>query len=395
MPETIDDKILKLTEDSLNEFESSKGSIANGIKKLKRAAELGEYDNIIAWCDLQLGNPKHVSAARDYIDTFEKYRESKNEKHLKELAEKGLNFKKLGFKLDENELEELSLELSHKSSTSSGGLESIGFIEEKYNDLVRLKKGNDDTYYKSNLSKHLNLIKANGHRKASFINNKIAFKDVPRTSFDFLKSAVDDKLLDLNPELAEQLMVAFKSVSSNSKEELSQSLATCRRIIEKFADIVFPPREELHKGRKVDKSQYINRLWAFIDTVVESSSNKNIAQSHLEYLGRYLEATHKISNKGVHAELTKLEAIKAVFHLYLIFADLLEYLNIEVKSNGKIDINKASIDELEVLGNMKRSVAKEIIKARINLGRLNEENLLSLKGIGNKTILKLKEQFKI
>lgn len=395
MRETIDHKILVLSDESLKEFESSKGSITNGIKKLKRAAELAEDDHIVAWCNLQLGNPRHVTVAREYLDAFAKYHESKDDKDFQEIGKKAKGFTTLGFKLNENNLVELNAELTIKFHEASGGLESIGFIEEKYSDLVRLKRGSDGKYYKSNLNRHLNLIKSSGHRKASFINNMLAFKDAPRTSFDYLKSAVDDKLLDLSPELAEQLMIAFKSVSSDSKEELSHALTTCRRIIEKFADFVFPAREELYKGRKVGKAQYINRLWAFIDTVVESSSNKNIAQSHLNYLGNYLEATHKLSNKGVHSELSKLEAIKAVFHLYLIFADLLEHLNVEVKSDKKIDINKATIDELEALGNIKRSVAKEIVKVRINLGKITEDQLLTLKGIGSKTLIKLKEHFYI
>ncbi|WP_375560364.1 ComEA family DNA-binding protein [Bernardetia sp. OM2101] len=199
----------------------------------------------------------------------------------------------------------------------------------------------------------------------------------------------------MNPELAEQLMITFKSLNSNSDEELSHSLTTCRRMIENFADIVYPPREELHKGRKVGKSQYINRLWAFIDSVVESDTNKLLAQSHLEYLGKYLESIHKLSNKGVHAKLAKLEAIKTVFHLYLVFADLLDYLDFEVISSDKIDINKASIDELEVLGNINRNIAKEIFKTRITIGNLNEEILLSVKGMGKKTLESLKENFQV
>lgn len=396
MRQSIDEKIQKIIDECLEEFESSKGSLSVAIKKLKRASELIDYQGIVAWCDLQLGNPKHINVAKEYIDAFIKYNESE-EKDTTEIQEKSLKFKELGFKLDEENLRELNAELTKKANQSSGGLESIGFIEEKYNDLVRTKRGNDDTYYKSNLNSLLNLIKSTGHKKATFIYNKIAFKDIPKTSFDYLKSEVDDRLLDLSPELAEQLMITFKSVSSNSKEELSHSLTTCRRIIEKFADLVFPPREELHKGRKVGKSQYINRLWAYIDIAIESNSNKVLAQKHLEFLGNYLEANHKLSNKGVHSELTKIEAIKTVFHLYLIFADLLDYLNLDVsdKKNGKLDINKASIDELEALGNLKRNIAKEIIKARVKNERLTEKILLSIKGIGAKTMSELKENFNI
>lgn len=264
----IEEKALKLVEESLSEFESPKGSLSGAIQKLKRVAELVENQHVIAWCDLQQGSSEYKQIGEGYVKAWLKYQEDND---IEKLSAKLSEFKKLGFSFkDDSFLQELNAEISEKANESSGGFETIGFIEEKYNDLVRTKRGNDNVYYKSNLNKHLNLIRAHGHKYASRIYKTIAFKDAPKTNFDYLKSAVDDRLLDLNPELAEQLMIVFKTVSGASKEELSQSLTTCRRIIEKFADVVFPPKSELHKGRNVGKSQYINRLWAFIDIVIES-----------------------------------------------------------------------------------------------------------------------------
>jgi hypothetical protein len=61
-----------------------------------------------------------------------------------------------------------------------------------------------------------------------------------------------------------------------------------------------------------------------MDDFVESESNRELAKAHVDYLGSYLERTHKISNKGVHASVTRIEAIKAVFHTYLMVADILD-----------------------------------------------------------------------
>ncbi|MBL7809377.1 MAG: helix-hairpin-helix domain-containing protein [Saprospiraceae bacterium] len=398
MTDSIEEKTLSLIEDSLKEFESSKGSLDSAIKKLKRAAELSEHKDIVAWCNLQLGNPECINLAKGYVKSINDYNLDKSEEKLLAIASQLKKLKNLGFKFDDtSSLGEMDVEINQKVNTSSGGFEGIGFIEEKYSDLVRTKRGNDGVYYKTNLNSHLNLIRSNGHKKATYLYNKIAFKDAPKTSFDYLKVVVDNRLLDLNPELAEQLMVAFKSAVSNNKEELSHSLTTCRRVIERFADIVFPPREELFKGRKVGKPQYINRIWAFIDIAIDSNSNKALSHSHLEFLGNYLESIHKATNKGVHSDITQIESVKTIFHLYLLFADLLDFLDIEIQKpkNGKIDINKASIDELEALGKLKRKTAKEIIISRVKNGKLTEKLLIAIPGVGPKTLKTLKEYFQI
>lgn len=93
--------------------------------------------------------------------------------------------------------------------------------------------------------------------------------------------------------------------------------------------------------------------------------------------------------------MDRLEAIKLVFHLYLLFADLLDYLSNDISksSKGKIDINKASIDELEAIGEISRNIAKEIVKARVKLGKLNLKAISSIKGIGPKSLKTIEENF--
>ena len=164
-------------------------------------------------------------------------------------------------------------------------------------------------------------------KKRSHILQKLAFTEATKTSFDYLKEEVDDKLLDLNPEIAEKLMIVFKSVSKDNSEEWSQALASCRRIVEKLADELFLPIKEEVKGRKLGQTQYINRLWAFMDKAIESKSNKEVAKVHVDLLGIYIQSNHKLTNKGVHTDVTKLEAVKTVFHIYLMLADLLDLLH--------------------------------------------------------------------
>jgi DNA uptake protein ComE-like DNA-binding protein len=188
-------------------------------------------------------------------------------------------------------------------------------------------------------------------------------------------------------------MLAFKAVSSTKDEEWSQALATCRRLLEGLADAVHPANSDLAAGRVLTQAQYVNRIWAFMDKAIESDSNKSLAKAHVDFLGAWMEKTNKITNKGVHAEVGQLEAVKAVFHTYLVIADILDYLKDGPKKNTKLNINDATMDELEAILNISRSAAKEIIKARITHKRLTMEIFKMIPGIGKKTAEKATVEF--
>jgi hypothetical protein len=322
MSTKITKEAINLLNEALKELESSKGSVFVAIQKISRAANLINDSDLILWCEIQFGNSNYTVYIEEYLDTlieFYKDNTSENKEKLSEM-EKELN--KLGLKHDMHFCYE---ELVIKGTKSGGGFANIGFVEERYADLVRTKRGNDGTYYKINLNKHLTYIRQSAHNKASQLYKRLAFTDTPQTALDILKSEIDDKLLDLNPELAEKLMIAFQAVTTDNSEQWSQALTTCRRFLETLADELFPPSEEKFNGRLVGQAQYINRLWAFMDKSIESSSNRELAKAHVDFLGCYLKSLYKLSNKGVHSSLSKIEATKAVFHTYLMIADILNY----------------------------------------------------------------------
>lgn len=378
---TPQSEALRILEESLKELESPKGSVFASIQKLLRASILLNNDDIQRWCEIQLGESYYVEPLEKLVEVLTSDLADKK-KDTEKILE---NLSALSLKQNLHYTDE---ELNIKADHSGGGYISIGFIEERYADLVRTKRGNDRTYYKNSLYRHLNYVRKKAHSFSVTIFNQLKFSGTVNNSFDVLKSAVDDKLLDINPELAEQLMLAFKGVSSNKSEEWSQGLTTCRRLLEGLADQLFPAITEISKGRNLGQSQYINRLWAFMDNAIGSDSNKEIAKSHIDFLGSWLEKINKITNKGVHTEVGQLEAIKTVFHVYLVVADLLEYINNPGPAKRQFDINSASLDEVEVLLDISRTTAKAIIKARIQNGKIDKDLLSKIPGIGPKTLAK-------
>jgi DNA uptake protein ComE-like DNA-binding protein len=379
------EKGIELIEEILSDIENPKVSLLNCINKLNRASILLDERDILIWTEIQLGNTIYTLPLTEWIDTYvtnEKKKTKGTEKELENLKSK---LKDLGVELG---LTIGAEELSAKATKSGGGFKNIGFIEERHADIAKFKKGNDGTYYQSNLLNTLTLTKSLIFKKASSLHSKYAFEALPQTNFEFLKNNVEDVLFDLNPELAEMLMLAFKAVSSDNEEEWSQALTTCRRFLEQLADKLYPPIEQLMLGRKLNQENYINRIWAFMDKSILSQSNKELAKIHVDLLGNYLQSSFKLTNKGVHAKITRTEAVKTVFHIYLACVDLLGYLD-KQKLNIKPSLQEATMDEIEAFGEVSRNIAKEIIKCRAKNGKLTEKTLSQIPGVGEKTIKKL------
>jgi len=383
---------LKIVEEGLKELESAKGSVTVGVQKLSRAAKLLDKNEIIAWSELQFANPKHVNAVKALSEKV-------NEEYEKEKKAQAITDKK--YKIVLKNITDLNIPLSEinelhrfKMLKSSGGFHSVDFIEERHAFISKLKQFTDSVYNLGELKQHLQYIRKKALEYLTELDTELRFSGTITSSFDLLKNAVDDRLLDLDPEIAEQLMLAFKSVSSDSKEEWSHALTTCRRLLESLADKLYPASDLVIGKRTFKQSQFVNRLWQFMNEAIESDSNKEIAKSHVDYLGLWLERTNKITNKGVHDEVSQLEATKAIFHIYLMLADLLDYLDPSaVSKTTKPKITEATLDEIEALLNVKRDVAKAIVVARVNNKGLTIEQLGEVKGVGPKTVATAKEVF--
>ena len=386
------DKAILLLEEVIESLENPKFSLFSAIQKLNRIGKLLNENKLIIWTEIQIGNSNYTIALKNWIDSYVENQKQKTKITEKKLNEFTAELDKIGIELGSVISSE---ELSVKSDESGGGFLNIGFIEEKYNDFLKTKKGNDGTYYKSNLANTLSTVKAIAYKKASFYHKKYAYESLPESNFEILKDNVEDVLFDLNPELAEQLLLAFKGVSSDNPEQWSQAFTSCRRFFEKLADNLYPATDIKINGRDLNQENYINRLWAYMDTSIESKSNKEIAKKHVDFLGAYLQSLYKITNKGVHSNLNRFESIKTVMHIYLLCADLLKYLDKDKFINKKPNIHSATLDELEVVGEISRKIAKEIIKLRVTNNKITEDLLKTIPGLGEKTLKKLLDNLSI
>ena len=382
----------RLLREAIEELENANSRVAPAIRKIRRAAGLVKNRSLVSWCRIQLGDIRLTQPIEEFMTVIMAAQSGKkddaavHQKAVDKLVKEGVNFG------DDITIEEISL----KASQSGGGWANIEYIEETYADLAKSKRGNDGTYYVRNLSRTIAFVRREAHSRATSLYHKLEFSTSASTVFDVMKESIDDKLVSLAPELGEKLMLSFENVSAGKNQEnWSQALTTCRRLLEELADKVYPPREATLNNRQLGKTQYINRLWAFMDERIESESNKKLAKAHIDLIGSYLDATHKITNKGVHSEVTRLEAIRTVLHTYLVIGNILSYLDRSTIKGGKPlpNIHSVSRDEIMAIAGVKEQIANDIIKLRAGNKQIKTSDILKIKGVGAKIAEKIRQGF--
>ncbi len=121
----------------------------------------------------------------------------------------------------------------------------------------------------------------------------------------FLRGGEDDAselamvLEDLSPQLFNSLGSAVVALErARHEEDVPQAAISGRRYLEKLADALFKPRDELHNGRKVGKEQYRNRIWAYVsDNVTDIERVKQI--------GAEIDKLVEEFNAGLHGDRDK------------------------------------------------------------------------------------------
>ena len=171
--------------------------------------------------------------------------------------------------------------------------------------------------------------------------NELHYGDIAQSIFERRRAEVDGKLKDLCPRALEQFVSAYERLRSESGEDWSQALLSCRRIFKSFADAVFHARSEPHidKGGEehdVSADNYINRLIAFIEQRVSSDTFGVLVRSQVESLGLRLGAILDEAHKGIHAEVTRQEADSTVLLTYLLLSDMVDLVEIPDKPGPDI-----------------------------------------------------------
>ncbi len=158
------------------------------------------------------------------------------------------------------------------------------------------------------------------HRFVSEVYYEKAFSGLAESIFEAHKSHVDALLAEKARDVLEKVPAAYDRLAEGSQEAVSQALNTCRRIIDAFADAVFPPQDTPIDidGNKVEltKSHVQNRINVYIRAHTPSESRRR-------RLRQILTNLYERVSTGVHSDVTPSEARSLFLEMYLLLGEIL------------------------------------------------------------------------
>ena len=164
---------------------------------------------------------------------------------------------------------------------------------------------------------------------------ELKFSSIASDVFARVRERADQKLAAVVPDAVMRFTAVHDNLRSQSSEDWSNAVHSCRRILEDLADAVFPASDEERiveaNGKKLQvklgKAHYINRIMAFIQDHTSSRTFEHIVGSHLSFMGERLDAVFQAAQKGSHATiLSREEADRFVVYTYLLVGDILSLL---------------------------------------------------------------------
>lgn len=148
----------------------------------------------------------------------------------------------------------------------------------------------------------------------------------------FIVDGVAHRLGDSAPDLGNKLWAALKTFNeAETNEEFAQVTASCRRIIEYISDELFPPIEGGSEEHKLGTKQYRNRLLAFADKARKSDTNIDLIWISTKTLSEQMEKLSSLANKGVHAEVYRLETRRCLLRTIILLDDIVGSIPLSTK----------------------------------------------------------------
>lgn len=177
---------------------------------------------------------------------------------------------------------------------------------------------------KKRLQRYRNIIHQTRRLTYNFIANlrmELLFSQQSADIFSSYQAQVDGKIAEAATDAFSKLPAVSERLAAGDTEAISHALTSCRRIIEAFANAVFPPRDEpvTIGGQAIDCSsgRTKNLLRAFIYQSTSSESRRDRLRKNMVELWDRVSA-------GVHDDVTASEARALVLNTYLLLGELVE-----------------------------------------------------------------------
>ncbi|MBC2724303.1 hypothetical protein [Desulfosporosinus sp.] len=178
------------------------------------------------------------------------------------------------------------------------------------------------------------------HQFVSDVYYAKVFDNLAESIFDKYKKDVDLQISENCGNVLEQIPSVMDRLSEGDTEAISQALTTCRRIIDAFADTIYPPTDETIEiggntlSLKADKHQ--NRLNAYVHLRCHSTSRKKKIRQNIANI-------YDRVSTGIHNDVDVEEAKSLFLNTYLLVGEILS-LSSELAEVAANTINEALAD---------------------------------------------------
>lgn len=174
--------------------------------------------------------------------------------------------------------------------------------------------------YISRLSGIKSRVLAHLHEFVSEVYYEKEFDSLSESIFEKYKSDIDTLIFEHCGDVLEQIPSVMDRLSEGDNEAISQALTTVRRILDSFADSIFPPTEQTINigGNEVSLGahRHQNRINAYVHQRTESKSRKTKIRQNLSNL-------YDRVSTGVHKDVTTEEARALFLNTYLLLGEVL------------------------------------------------------------------------
>lgn len=162
------------------------------------------------------------------------------------------------------------------------------------------------------------------HDFATNVYYERTFDNLAESIFESYKEDIDLLIAENSDDILQQIPSVIARLSEREPESISQALTTCRRIIDSFADHIFPPTDETFNigGNELSlkANNVLNRINVYVYKHSDSSSRKTKIRQNISNL-------YSRVSTGVHSDVDFKEAKNIFFNVYLILGEILTLKN--------------------------------------------------------------------
>lgn len=295
----------ELAEQLLADIELSRTEAEPALLKASRLARLISDDESLRWLELELHGYDFTSATRPMLKRM--CRLFKNEK-----GEERAWLQSLGSIEATIRAEQARVQSMKAPSLSGDGL--IVALNNAHRQI------NNATSTIISYSRIRSAVLSEMYTFATRTFNELTFSESQEELFATARHEIDGLLAPNVDKALDKIESIVERLRKGDHEAVSQAMSTCRRLIDSFADAVYPPSSTpvVVDGSpvEVNKSKVLNRIAQHVNSKVASKSRR-------DRLRVTLRGIYERVSTGVHDDVTTDEARFLFLQTYVVLGEIL------------------------------------------------------------------------